>query len=351
MKVFVPHLKDRNVYFDEIIKFSKNDFIFGNIKDYRSCYSVVNIQFPEAIFNMVPPTTKQLEELENEIINWKKYSKIVLTLNDAKSHYDLENRYSDLFKLLQKHTHGVIHLGNYSLHNYKKFFSENCMHVVIFHPLYESLLKNYKTKNIENKFSLDFSDRYVVAVIGAIRSMEEVRFIFKTFKHIPNKNKLLIVPNMFQFVAKPDYIPYRFRKVYKLLAEKIYCFPIKKNQYFFGYKFIEYEYMTDLIQKSSLILIPRVKNLNSGNLFLGLTFDKPMIIPKIGNLTEVASFFNLPVVDFKKENLKHEINKTLESIKDKSYFGNEYIYKKEKFNPSSIALEYDIFFNIIQNDK
>lgn len=349
MKVFVPHKKDRNVYFNEIIIFSKCDFTFGNFKDYNSSYEIVNIQFPEAIFDMVLPTKHQIEELETHLLLWKKHSKIVFTLNDAKSHYDIENKYNDLFSLLQKHVSGVIHLGNYSLENYSQYFSRDCKHVVIFHPLYESLLVNYKSENIENKFTLDFQHKYVVSVIGAIRSMEEVRLIFKIFKHIPKKNKLLIVPNMFQFVEKPDYIPYRFRKIYSYLAEKIFCFPLKRNHYFFGYKFIEYEYMIDLVQKSSLIIIPRIKNLNSGNLFLGLTFDKPMIISKIGNLTEVATFFNLPVIDLEKKNFKQEINKTLELINKDIYFDNEYIDKKKKFSPKIIAAEYDTFFKSLAN--
>ena len=349
MKVFIPHKKDRNVYFDEIINFSKCQFIYGDFKNFNLDYDVVNIQFPEAIFNWSAPTEAELEDLEKELLIWKKYSKIVLTLNDAKSHYDLENKYNDLFTLIQKNVDGVIHLGNYSLENYSQCFSKGCKQVVIFHPLYESLLSNYKTQNIENKFSVDFESKFVVVAIGAIRSIEEFKLILKMFKNIPNKNKLLIVPNQFNFAKRPDYIPYRFRKIYTYLIHKYYCFPLIKSQYFFGYKFIDYEFMVDLVEKSSLILIPRIKNLNSGNLFLGLTFDKPMIIPKIGNLSEVATFFNLPVIDLSKKNFKQEINKTLELINKDHYFENEYINKKKKFSPTIIAAEYDTFFKSITN--
>jgi hypothetical protein len=350
MKVFIPHEKDRNVYFDEIINFSKSEFTFGHFKQYNTNYDIVNIQFPEAIFDLIAPTQNQLEEFELEIMDWKKYSKIIFTLNDASSHYDFDNKFGNLFKLLQKHVDGVIHLGNYSLKNYKQYFSSNCQHIVIFHPLYQSLLDNYKTENFEKRFSLDFKDKYVLAVIGSIRSMEEVRLIFKIFRSIPIKNKLLVVPNMFQFVQQPNYVPYRFRKIYKYIAEKIYCYPLKKSQYFFWYKFIEYEYMVDLVQKSTLMIIPRVKNLNSGNLFLGLTFDKPMVIPKIGNLTEVAEMFDLPVLDLKKKKYKETLKKVLDLTKSEFFSKNNYIENKKKFDPNQVAYEYDTFFKkLIKN--
>ena len=84
MKVFVPHKKDRNVYFDEIINFSKNEFVFGNYKEFDTSYDIVNIQFPEAIFDFKLPTQNQLDDLELEIKKWKENSKIILILNDDK---------------------------------------------------------------------------------------------------------------------------------------------------------------------------------------------------------------------------------------------------------------------------
>lgn len=347
MKVFIPHKKDRNVYFDEIINFSKNEFVFGNYKEFDTSCDIVNIQFPEAIFNWVPPTKLELADLEQELLLWEQNAKIVLTLNDAKSHYDTTNKFDNLFNLLQRYVDGVIHLGQYSLENYRASFSKNTKHVVIFHPLYNSLLQDYKTQDIEELFAINLQDKYVVAAIGAIRSREEMQLIFKAFKNVPAKNKILVVPNMFPFLQKPNFIPYRFRKIYNYIAEKWYCYPLKKSEYYFGYKFIPYNYMINLVQKATLIIIPRVKNLNSGNLFLGLTFDKAMVIPKIGNLTEVAEFFNLPVLDLEKQNYKKYISKVIKLNADPYYSKEEYLEKKSKFHSSEIAGHYDLFFHQI----
>ncbi|MRX38730.1 hypothetical protein GJU43_05555 [Flavobacterium sp. LC2016-23] len=351
MEVFVPHLKDRNIYLDEIIFFSACNFIFGDFKEYKNTYEIVNIQFPEAIFNWVIPTEEQLTDFEKTILVWKQHSKIVFTLNDIESHYDEENQFIDLFKLIQKHADGIIHLGNYSLEKYKTLFSVNCRHTVIYHPLYKSLTGDYQTADFKARFQLNLEDKYIVSVIGAIRSDEEARLILKIFRKIPLKNKFLIVPNMFQFVNRPSYFPYRFRKIYKRIAEKIYCYPLRKNQYFFGYKFLDYDYMVDLIKDSSLIVIPRIRNLNSGNLYLGLTFDKPMIIPKVGNLTEVARFFDFPLLDLEKKNYDEVIKSVLDSKKKAFFKTKEYTEKKNLYQPEKIAKEYDLFFNQLKTNQ
>lgn len=350
MEVFVPHLKDRNIYLDEIISFSNCNFIFGDFNDYKRSYEIVNIQFPEAIFNGIVPTDEQLINFEKRILLWKKHSKVVFTLNDIESHYDQENKFIDLFQLIQKHVDGVIHLGNYSLQNYRHLFSTDCQHTVIYHPLYESLISDFETASFQDKFQLNLKDKYVVSVIGCIRSLEEAKLILKIFRKIPLKNKFLIVPNMFQFVNMPIYFPYRFRKIYKKMAEKIFCFPLRKNQYFFGFKFIDYSYMVDLVKSSSLILIPRIRNLNSGNLYLGLTFDKPMIIPKVGNLTEVANFFGFPLLDLQKGNY-NEVIKSQLNLKGNFFFSsNAYLEKKEMFKASVIAQQYEVFFYKLINN-
>ncbi len=350
MRVFVPHQRDRNIYLDEIISFSNCNFIFGEFNDYKSSYEIVNIHFPEAIFNGIVPTYEQLINFEKRLLLWKKHSKVVFTLNDIESHYDEKKEFTDLFKLLQKHVDGVIHLGIYSLEKYKHLFSIECMHTVIYHPLYESLIKDFKTEDFQGKFQLNFQDKYIVSVIGCIRSIEEVKLIFKIFKNIPLKNKFLIVPNMFQFVKMPSFFPYRFRKIYKRVAEKIVCYPLHKDQYFFGYKFLDYSYMVDLVKKSSLIVIPRIKNLNSGNLYLGLTFDKPMIIPKVGNLIEVADYFGFSVLDFDKENYYEVIKSQIVSKEDFFLKSDAYIEKKKLFKASVIAKQYDAFFYKLINN-
>lgn len=345
MEVFVPHQRDRNIYLDEIINFSNNNFIFGNYKDYESSYDIVNIQFPEAIFDWVAPNAQQLADLEIKLRIWKEHSKIVLTVNDFQKHYDNENHFLDLFKLIHKYSEGVIHLGQYSLDQYKESFGSNCLHTIIYHPLYNSLVTEYEANTNEEIFPSTIQDKFIVSAIGDIRSREEIKLILKIFKKIPIKNKILVVPRMFQFVKIPNYIPYRLKKKYKTIIEKIYSFPLSKSQYYFSGRFLDYPHLVNLVQQSSLMIIPRIRNLNSGTLFLGLTFDKLMIIPKIGNLTEIANFLEMPLLDLEKGNYD-ELIKNILNFKQ-NLNSEEYLVKKLLFHPEKIAKDYDCFFNVI----
>jgi hypothetical protein len=345
MEIFVPHEKDRNIYLDEIIFFSNNDFIFGNYKQYKKSYSIVNIQFPEAIFDWKFPTQEQLLDFEIELNQWKKYSEIVYTLNDFGSHYDNENKFDELFKLIYKYADGVVHLGNYSLDNFRKYFSSNCVHTVIYHPLYSSLKDGFKTKDFQNLVTVDLSNKFIVSVPGSIRSKEELKLILKIFKKIPVQNKLLIIPRILKWDKIPDYIPAKLRKYYKTFIEKRELYLYSKKNYCFMHEYIEYAYLVDLIKQSSLVIIPRIRNLNSGNLYFGLTFDKAMIVPEIGNLTETANWFNIPLLNLKKGNFDETIQKILTLEINQYFTSKEYLSKKEIFYPEKIAYEYDVFFN------
>lgn len=343
MKVFVPHQKDRNIYLDEIIKYSESEFVFGNFKEFDSSFDIVNIQFPEAIFDWKQPSLQELSDLELCFLEWKKHSKIVYTMNDFQSHYDDNKDFECLFQLVYKYSSAVIHLGNFSMQEYKKYFLPECLHTVIFHPLYESLLSQ-ETNKINKIIPMNLEDKFIISVVGRIRSKEEMKLIFKIFRKLPLKNKFLIVPRMFQFIEIPDYIPNRFRKIYRKILEGFYCLTLSKKQYYFNSRFIDYSYLIDLVKRSSIMIIPRVRNLNSGNLFLGLTFDKPMLIPGIGNLVEVANDFGLPVFDIVNDSYKSVIHKVLE-LEHNSYFKTKQFQdKKKEYKPEKIAMKYDSFF-------
>lgn len=351
MEVFIPHLKDDNIYLDEIIRYSNCKFVFGHFTEYESQYKIVNIQFPEAIFNWINPNDEDLYNLEKHIIEWKRSSKIIYTMNDFEAHYDKDKKYNSLFKLIHKYTDGVIHLGKFSLNKYKSFFPVKCIHQLIYHPLYSSLLENFNSKDFQKIFPLEKKNKFIVLVVGSIRSSEEVDFIFNIFKRLALNNKLLIVPRMYNKIKYPKFLPSGFRKYYRNFIKFYTNSKLKKGQYIFGDSYLDYGYLVNLIQNASLLIVPRIRNLNSGNLFLGLTFDKLMVVPKIGNITEIAEIFNIALLDIEKNNYD-EISKMILFQKDNMIFNNsDYLIKKDKLHPSKIAIQYDNFFyNILKMD-
>jgi hypothetical protein len=90
-----------------------------------------------------------------------------------------------------------------------------------------------------------------------------------------------------------------------------------------------------------------LRSLNSGIVFLGLTFNKPMLIPKIGNLTEIGEQFNFPLLDLENENFKEVITELTSEQFQKTFETTHYKMKKQKLHPQNIANEYENFFKKI----
>lgn len=329
------------------MNYSTNQFVFGSREDYEESYDIVNIHFPEAIFNWIPPTPSQLQKFEKELMYWKQHSKIVLLFNDHQTHYDTKGFFEPLFKLVNSYVDLVIHFGTYSMKKFKSRFPEKCMHKNINHPIYDSLLK-MSTENFENRFNTNFEGKYVVSAIGNIRSKDEALMVLKVFKKIPVKNKVLVVPNMYNLFAIPKMFPYRFRKIYRFFVKLYYFFPLQHKQCVFHYNHISYELMVDLVKKTSLIIIPRKSSINSGVLFMGLTFNKAMVIPRIGNLTEVANKFNFPSLDLQKQ-LQPQVKAIVHYFQESCKFSAEYECVKKLHYPENVAFEYDTLLNTFEN--
>lgn len=346
--VFIPHLQDKNRYLDEIITYSKATFIYGNYKEYKNHYSIVNIQFPEAIFDWKMPTQEQLLELEDYFVQWKKHSKIVYTMNDLKEHCSDDIMFDKLFELVHKYADGVVHMGNFSLKEYASLFSQKCQHIVIYHPIYVSLAReDFKTSDVQKIIPVKLNGKYIVSVIGSIRSKKEMKLVLNIFKNIKTINKVLILPRVSQLGAVPKWLPCRFRKLYRNMATKISFYSIKGSEYYVANHFLEYEYLVDLVQKSNLLIIPRVDNLNSGNLFLGLTFKKNMLVPAVGNLSEVLHLFKIPYFNFKKIN-KSVVNDFIIALENEPYYKKEvFIRNREQFLPENIAKKLDAYFKAL----
>jgi hypothetical protein len=349
MKVFVPHPKDKNIYFDEIINYSDFEYVFDEYQEFNADFKLVNIQFPEAIFNWRTPSKEELIDLENWFLEVKVTAKIIYTMNDVKTHYSSDLMYNHLFKLIHKYADAVVHLGKYSLERYREKFSETSIHTVIYHPIYASLLRNFNTSDIQEYLPFELKDKYVVSSIGSIRSKEEMNKVVSFFNKIPIKDKVLIVPRMNIFRKVPSFIPYRFRKYYVKIVDFYNFYSIRNEIYYLDNKFLEYPFLVDLVEKSSLLIVPRIKSLNSGNLFLGITFNKDLVIPSVGNLSEVMNLLKIPNFNFKKITRKSVKNFIHLIEKVKYYEQSDYLAKKNRFHPKFIANEQDIFFKSIIN--
>lgn len=339
MKVFLPFKKDSNPYLEEITRYSNHEFEYGYFSDWTPKYAVVNIHWPEAIFNWAEPTAHQLKELEDSLAKWKIHSRIVYTKHDFSRHKGMTPNFTRLFELIEKNSDVFIHLGVYS----KKFYTAkypNALHEIVLHPLYESLLNNISKKQARAKLDIK-QDALVMIVPGSIRNFMERRLVMSSFKGLNIENKVLIATNM-RSELKYDFPGrVRLKKIFNVRDYVVGKFKSrhKPPRYLFTYNRLNPDDLSLRLAASDIVFIPRLRILNSGILFLGVTFNKIIVGPETGNITEHLKTLKMPVFN---PNNKKSVICALE--KANSLVRSNYKIEpvdRNMFDPIKVAKEMD----------
>jgi hypothetical protein len=339
VKVFLPFTKDLNPYLEEITRHSIHRFEYGCFKDWTSKYDIVNIHWPEAIFNWKEPTDEQLQELEKSLLNWKIHSRIVYTKHDLSRHKGMTPNFTRLFELIERNSDLFIHLGKFSKELYMDKYP-NAQHEIVVHPLYESSLRKFTKIQARNLLGIS-SDAIVVIVPGSIRNLEERRLVLSSFKGLKIENKVLIATNMRSEIKYDFPGRVRLKPIFNVRDYVVKKFKSrhKPPRYLFTYDKLNTEDLSLRMAAADIVLIPRLKILNSGILFLGLTFNKVIIGPEKGNITEHLKFFKMPF--FNPNSTKSVISALEKGI---ALVKSNYIIKeedKEWFDPINVAKEMD----------
>lgn len=316
--------------------------MYDHYKNYSTIYNIVNIHWPEAIFDWVEPTEIQLIDLEKEIIKWKKKSILVYTKHDTHRNKGTTLNFDRLFYLIEKHTDVFIHLGIYSKRLYEKKYP-HAIHEIIYHPLFKNSFKIYPKTEAKELLKIK-KDALVIIAPGKIRTFKERDMVLKSFKALPNKNKVLIATNM--RTELPFDFPGRVR-LKKFFDLQKYFKNKFKNKYhlpdfLFNYNNLNVEDFSLRMSAADVVLIPRIDLLNSGNIFLGLTFKKVIVGPAIGNIEEQLKELGYPIFNPKSlGSVIKALEKGIILSKSSSFNFQTFV----KYQPSTVAKEYDRIFS------
>lgn len=328
-------------YLDEIKNYSQCDFVYADFKKYNVSYEIVNIHWPEAIFDWKEPTLEGLNELEEEIQKWKINSLICYTKHDLVRHKGMTPNFHRLFEIIEKNTDVFIHLGDYSKSIYSLKYPK-AKHEIVYHPIFEISYKIYS--KLEARKILNIDEKALVIIVpGKIRSFKERNIVLKSFEALKVKNKVLISTNMRTELQLDFPGRVRLKKLFDIQKYVINKFKAKheNSKYLFNYASISSEDMSLRMSAADIVLVPRVNLLNSGNVFLGLTFKKVTVGAAIGNIEEQLKELNYPVFN------PNSISSVTEALENgiKLHLGGEHISKPlNKYLPVNVAKEYDRIF-------
>ncbi len=349
MKVIIPGIKEQNAnpFFEEIIRYSKFDFIYQTAAEITpGKNNPILFQWPELIFNWAEPTFNQLDELEIMIKEWKLKTKIIYLVHNERRHFGVTPQFERLYQIVESAADIMVHFGRYSQTKFSKKYPFK-EHVIISHPLYFTSFQKTSKVAARKKINIP-EDRVVLIAPGRIRNEQERSLLLKAFKYFPSKRKTLIAPFM---IRKPSKVEFRGRHLLKKLFD-IKKFIEKRGndfkppKYYVGYNFSKAEDLSLLMSAADAVIIPRIEILNSGNVFLALTFNLPVIGPAVGNVGEVLKDFNLPVFDPAYSGSIKMAIKELDKncIQDAKNYN---IKSLQKYTPKSIAKKWDALIDSV----
>lgn len=348
MKVFLPFQKDANPYLEEIAVHSNSEFIYGEIDDYRKDYNIVNIHWPEALFGWLEPSETELFKLEQRIMEWKKHSVLIYTKHDFSRIKGLTPNFKSLFEIIENHTDVFIHLGKFSKEYYEAKFPKK-RHEIIYHPLYKKYFHLYSKEVARRRLGIN-QDALVIIAPGQIRFHAERDMVLNAFNYLKIKEKVLIATNM-RSEIRYDF-PGRVRLKKFINVRDIAVTRFKKKhrppKYYFNYERLNYEEFGLRMAAADIVLIPRIEMLNSGNVFLGLTYNKILVGPYTGNISSQLSELGFPVFDpARRKSVKKAL---LEAVKlnNEGFKVNKDLL--QKYEPRNVAKELDnVFLNTLQS--
>lgn len=333
MNVFLPFKKSDNRFISEIFSNENFKIRYGSIHEFTDDIDIVNIHWPEAIFGFKEPSIVELNELEEKLVEWRKKAKIVYVRHNVKPHRSSSSIFKQLYNLVEHHADAIVHLGEYSWKNFN--VSKKPNHIIR-HPLYSVFDTKISKKFSRESLSLNEND-IVILVFGSIRNKEEYNLLMKAFRGFScdYPKAKLIVPRM-NFTQFKLRVPL-FNKALKALLRAYY---FANRKYVFGYNFVSEKRLPIYLQACDLVFIPRIDVLNSGNVFLGLTYGKTVVGPKLGNITETLTELELPVFDPNKiDSVIRALKAGLDISKADHMRGISGLIQKN-YNSDSISLQY-----------
>jgi hypothetical protein len=346
VNIFLPFKKDANPYLDEIINHSEHAYFYDSFENYKADFKIVNIHWPEAIFNWKEPSHIELKELEDAIALWKLKSLLVYTKHDFHRNKGTTKNFTRLFRLIEENTDVFIHLGKFSRDYYQEKYPK-AKHKIIYHPLYTSTFKF--PDQIEARKILGVNkDAVVIIAPGNIRNYEERDMFLKAFKSLKIKNKVLICTNVHSEIRHDFPGRSRLKRVVdiKRILKESFRKKHQPPEYLFSYTFIPQNELELKMAAADIVLIPRINTLNSGNVFLGLSFEKKLVGPQCGNIKEQLEEFNFPVFDsYNRKSVLSAVKKCIELPKP-NYLNSSVV---EKYRPENVSACQDALFNELKS--
>ncbi|MBX6361732.1 MAG: glycosyltransferase family 4 protein [Acidobacterium ailaaui] len=273
------------------------DYGIQHLWDNNLFYDVYHFHWPECIFYWKEPSFEQINALGRRICEIKRRAKIITTIHNEFPHYRKTNLFQELYDLVITNSDLIVHMGKYS----KQIFD-------VKYPFIPSIIiPHHNYRNFKRLFSKSLSrqklgipeDKIIFVSVGRIRHPEEANLLLHSFLKFSHPKKFLFVLHGDASLSRHRFSRY-FRRIQIAFSGNI--------------KWINHFVSDDMLQlylcAADILIVPRFRPLNSGNVILGFNFGKVVVGPDYGNVGEILKETGNPTFD------PHSMDSVLHSFYD-----------------------------------
>lgn len=267
-------------------------------------FDIVHIHEPEylsyeieACMNHTDPIPQDLwDRLITCLDYWKSRAKLVHTRHVQEPHVRTDAEFQNLYYKVFSYCDAVAHFAHFSIQQFKDFYPDltGVVNEVIPHQNYTSLPDTVSKATARTQLKISKKAK-VLLVFGMVKEREKT-LIQTAFHAIPEKDKVLLAPGWKTQRRAISWIR---------LREWVYQWDLWKarrnSRFRTNLGFVQEADAQYYLKAADVLLIPRIDELNSGNITLGFTFGRVVMGRDGGDIGELLEATGNPTFDPKDE--------------------------------------------------
>ena len=245
-------------------------------------YDIVHIHWPEALSNWKDYSFAENYFFRKVVLpHWQKKSKVVCTVHNESPHTIKSKSTIEIYEEIHSKACGLIHMGRFSQDSIAmEYDRRNLEDIVIPHHVYNSFGIKIDRNNARERLVLS-KNKKIVLCFGALRHLEEKDFLLSAFKDLDG-SFFLLAPS-FGLVPRPGK-----RNFFKWLK-----WEVQNRERLFPKLRLTSSTVSDdevnvYFSAADVVVIPRLKTLNSGNIPLAFKYGCPVVSSEYGNIGEIT---------------------------------------------------------------
>ena len=248
-------------------------------------YDVVHIQWPNLFTEKMGDNGEflvaVLEQLKDNRIP------IIVTLHNLVPHYSQNIKLLNAYKIVFNYADCFIHMGTASIDLLKeKWPNIKAEHFVVFHHTYDALYDMNRDK-LESRKKLGIpSNVKCILCFGKFRNDEERNLIINLRKKLDSSYYFLLPGFYYESLSFPwKNVLHGIRSLLFRIRENIkYTIIAKRYRLHVLHQFISDQDLPVYLSAADVLIVQRLKNLNSGNVSLAMLAGLPIVGPNVGNV-------------------------------------------------------------------